>query len=106
MIRVTVRQQDRRHPALAVDSRGFTAESCFGDTTWNPTWYVASGSDAQFWTFEAAIPLAELTPKAPQVRDVWSIGIQRIIPNIGQQSFTQPASIPERGETFGLMVFE
>jgi photosystem II stability/assembly factor-like uncharacterized protein len=91
---------------LAVDSRGFTAESCFGDATWNPTWYVASGSDAQFWTFEVAIPLAELSPKAPQVRDVWSIGIQRIIPNIGQQSFTQPASIPERGETFGLMVFE
>ncbi len=91
---------------LAVDSRGFTAESCFGDATWNPTWYVASGSDDQFWTFEAAIPLAELSPKAPQIRDVWSLGIQRIIPNIGQQSFTQPASIPERGETFGLMVFE
>ena len=51
---------------LAVDSRGFTAESCFGDATWNPTWYVASGSDGQFWTFEAAIPLAELTPKAPK----------------------------------------
>ena len=91
---------------LAVDSRGCTAESCFGDATWNPTWYVASGGDNQFWTFEAAIPLAELIPKAPRVSDVWSIGIQRIIPNIGQQSFTQPASIPERGEAFGLMVFE
>ncbi|MGI8978154.1 MAG: YCF48-related protein [Pirellulaceae bacterium] len=91
---------------LAIDSRGFTADSCFGDATWNPTWYVASGGDAQFWTFEAAIPLAELTPRAPRVSDVWSVGIQRIIPNIGQQSFTQPASIPERGETFGLMVFE
>ncbi|MCE9526720.1 MAG: hypothetical protein K8R36_11780 [Planctomycetales bacterium] len=91
---------------LAVDSRGFTADSCFGDATWNPTWYVASGGDELYWTFEAAIPLAELTPRAPQIRDVWSIGIQRIIPNIGQQSFTQPASIPERGETFGLMVFE
>jgi photosystem II stability/assembly factor-like uncharacterized protein len=91
---------------LAVDSRGCTAESCFGDATWNPTWYVASGSDERFWTLEAAIPLAELTPQAPRVHDVWAIGIQRIIPNIGQQSFTQPASIPERGETFGLLVFE
>lgn len=91
---------------LAVDSRGFTADSCFGDATWNPTWYVASGSDSQYWTFEAAIPLAELGPKAPKIHDAWSVGIQRIIPNIGQQSFTQPASIPERGETFGLMVFE
>ena len=91
---------------LAVDSRGFTSDSCFGDSTWNPTWYVASGGDDQYWTFEAAIPLSELAPKAPQGRDAWSIGIQRIIPNVGQQSFTQPASIPERGETFGLMVFE
>ncbi len=57
-------------------------------------------------TGAAAIPLAELAPVAPKGRDAWSIGIQRIIPNIGQQSFTQPASIPERGETFGLMVFE
>ncbi len=91
---------------LAVDSRGFTADSCFGDSTWNPTWYVASGGDDQYWTFEAAVPLAELAPVAPKGRDAWSIGIQRIIPNIGQQSFTQPASIPERGETFGLLVFE
>ena len=69
-------------------------------------WYVASGGDDQYWTFEAAIPLSELAPKVPQGRDAWSIGIQRIIPNIGQQSLTQPSSIPERGETFGLMVFE
>jgi photosystem II stability/assembly factor-like uncharacterized protein len=91
---------------LAIDSRGCTAESCFGDATWNPAWYVSSGSDAKYWTFEAAIPLAELTPHAPRPRDVWSVGIQRIIPNVGQQTFTQPASIPERGEAFGLLMFE
>jgi photosystem II stability/assembly factor-like uncharacterized protein len=91
---------------LTIDHRGWPAESCFGDATWNPQWFVAAAGDEQFWTVEAAIPLAELTPKKPQVRDVWSIGIQRVIPRVGMQTFTTPAAVEPRPEAMGLMVFE
>jgi hypothetical protein len=91
---------------LTIDHRGWPAESCFGDTTWNPQWFIAAAGDDQYWTAEAAIPLAELTPKKPQLRDVWAIGVQRVIPRVGLQSFTTPAAVDPRPEAFGLMVFE
>jgi photosystem II stability/assembly factor-like uncharacterized protein len=91
---------------LTIDHRGWPAESCFGDKTWNPQWFIATAGDDQYWTAEAAIPLAELCPKKPQVRDVWAIGIERIIPRVGLQVFTTPAAIETRPEGFGLLVFE
>jgi photosystem II stability/assembly factor-like uncharacterized protein len=91
---------------LAVDHCGRPADDCCGDTTWNPEWFVAASGDVQYWTVEAAIPLTQLTAKKPEVRDVWAIGIQRVIPQIGLQSFTTPAAIVPRPEGFGLMVFE
>jgi photosystem II stability/assembly factor-like uncharacterized protein len=91
---------------LTIDHRGCPAESCFGDTTWNPQWFIAAAGDEQYWTAEAAIPLAELCPKKPQVRDVWAIGIERIIPRVGFQSFSTPAQIETMPEGFGLLVFE
>jgi photosystem II stability/assembly factor-like uncharacterized protein len=91
---------------LAVDCRGFTADRLLGDATWNPSWFVASGGDDIYWTAELAVPLAELCPKPPQVRDAWAVGIQRIIPNRGFQSATQPASVDVQPEGFGLLVFE
>src|SRR5262249_30723345 len=92
--------------SLTIDHRGWPAESCFGNASWNPQWFIAAGGDDQYWTIEAAIPLAELGPKKPQVRDVWTLGIQRIIPRVGLQSFTTPAAVEPRPEGFGLMVFE
>jgi photosystem II stability/assembly factor-like uncharacterized protein len=92
--------------SLSFDHRGWPADSCFGDRTWNPEWFLAAGGDAEWWTVEAAIPLAELAPKRPQVRDVWAAGIQRVIPKLGLQSFTTPAAIEPRPEGFGLLVFE
>ena len=91
---------------LTIDHRGWPVESCFGDATWNPQWFIAAAGDDQYWTVEAAIPLAELCPKKPQVRDVWTVGIERVIPGVGFQSFTTPAAIETRPEGFGLMVFE
>ena len=46
---------------LVVDHRGWTAETCWHDPTWNPGWFVATGGDEKSWTAEAAIPLAELS---------------------------------------------
>jgi hypothetical protein len=34
------------------------------------------------------------------------VGIQRVIPCVGLQSFTAPAAIDPRPEAFGLLVFE
>lgn len=92
--------------SLTVDHRGWPAESCFHDKTWNPQWFIATGGDEQFWTIEAAVPLAELTQAKPKVRDVWTLGIQRTIPRLGLQSFSLPAAVDVVPEGMGLLVFE
>ena len=66
--RVTVRLDvDRDYTTafeLTVDHRGWTRDACWGDATWNPTWFVAAAADESAWTVEAAIPLAELVGRA------------------------------------------
>ena len=49
---------------LAIDSRGWTRDACWGDATWNPTWYVAATADDSTWTAEAAIPLVGASRRA------------------------------------------
>jgi TolA-binding protein len=92
--------------SLAVDCRGFTTDRVMGDATWNPTWYVASGGDAQYWTAEIAVPLSQLVSSGPKSGDTWAVGIQRLIPNVGLHSATHPASVDVRPEGFGLLRFE
>jgi photosystem II stability/assembly factor-like uncharacterized protein len=95
---------------LAIDARGWTGESCWRDASWNPQWYVAAARSENprtpaAWTAEAAIPLAELTRQLhPGER--WALGIQRILPNTGFQSWTQPAAVEPHPEGFGVLVFE
>jgi hypothetical protein len=91
---------------LSFDHRGRPAESCFGDSTWNPQWYLASGGDKDFWTVEAAVPLAELAPAKPGAGDLWTANLQRVIPARGIQTYSHPAAIVIRPEGFGLMAFE
>ncbi len=90
---------------LTIDHRGWTGEACVGHTGWDPTWYVAAHETAEDWTVEAAIPLDELTPAAPQPRDVWAVGIQRVLPGVGIQAVTQPASVEPTPEGFALFIF-
>lgn len=91
---------------LAVDCRGWTAESCWDDPTWDPKWFVAAGGDDDTWTVEAAIPWRELTEKRPAVGETWAVGIQRISPLVGLQSWTAPAAATVRPEGFGYLTFE
>jgi hypothetical protein len=91
---------------FTVDQRGWTAESCFGDSSWNPDWYVASREDDETWTVEFAIPLEQIVEKLPQPREVWAIGIQRTSPGVGFQSWTTPASTEIRPEGFGYLIFD
>lgn len=91
---------------LAVDHRGWTSESCLGDTSWNPTWYVAAAGDETHWTVEAAIPLAEITSNKPLKKSWWAVGLQRVVPGAARQSWTPDADVDIRPEGFGLMQWE
>lgn len=91
---------------LSVDYRGFTADECWGDASWNPTWFVAAAQDEHTWCIEAAIPMAELVPSAPSNGDVWAVGIQRVVPGVGLQTFHQPATIPYAPQSCGYLVFQ
>jgi photosystem II stability/assembly factor-like uncharacterized protein/tetratricopeptide (TPR) repeat protein len=91
---------------LTVDSRGWTAESCWHDKSWNPNWFVAHALEEDAWAVEAAIPLAELTNQLPQANTVWAVGLQRIVPGVGIQSWTQPATTEGTPEGFGYLYFE
>lgn len=91
---------------LAIDDRGWTFDRCWADATWNPTWFVASSRAKDRWTAEAAIPLKELVGRAPQPSDSWAIGIQRIVPRAGFQSWNTPAAIAVLPDGFGWLAFQ
>ncbi len=108
--RVTLRlDTDRDYSTafeLTVDNRGWTDDSCWDDSTWNPTWYVAAASDEQSWTIEAAIPLTELVNKPPTSRAVWAVSAQRTIPRLGYQSWAGTPSSSNTPDQYGLLIFQ
>ncbi|MBI2826241.1 MAG: hypothetical protein HYX69_16290 [Planctomycetia bacterium] len=91
---------------LAVDHRGWAAEDCWGDAAWNPRWFVAAIRGENDWTVEAAIPLAELSIERVAPKTVWALGLQRIVPEVGFQSWTRPAAITPIPEGFGYLIFD
>lgn len=99
---------------LAVDARGWTAERCWGDSAWNPQWYVAaaeSNDSADHWIVEAAIPWSELAAKAPKRGQAWACSLHRTTPGAGrnettQQSWLGPANQAETPAHFGVLQFE
>jgi hypothetical protein len=91
---------------LTVDHRGWPSDACWGDETWNPTWFIATTTDETTWTLESAIPLDELTGQFPEKNDVWCVGLQRIVPSVGFQSWNHPASVGAIPAGFGYLVFE
>jgi hypothetical protein len=91
---------------FTVDDRGWTNDRWWGDATWDPTWYVAAAANKEAWTFEAAIPLRQLTGRPPRPRDRWAIGVQRVAPGRGFQSWSSPAAIVVLPEGFGYLIFE
>ena len=91
---------------LTVDHRGWTNDRLWEDRTWNPTWYVAALRNERGWTAEAAIPIKELTGQSPQPRETWAIGLQRVTPGVGFQSWNKPAAVDVLPDGFGFMEFE
>ncbi len=91
---------------LVVDHRGWTAEDCWGDASWNPRWFVAAARGEENWTIEAAIPLSQLTADTIEPNTVWALGLQRIVPGVGFQSWTRPATVAGTPEGCGYFIFE
>jgi len=91
---------------LTIDHRGYVAEDCWGDATWNPHWYVAAATEDGLWNAEAAIPLEQLTGQYPTSGTAWAIGLQRIVPGVGFQSWNQPAAAEAIPEGFGYLLFD
>jgi hypothetical protein len=91
---------------LSIDHRGWPREECWGDSTWNPAWYVATHDDQASWNAEAAMAWTEISGHAPAPGSVWAAGAQRIVPGAGFQSWTQPADVDVMPEGFGYLVFE
>lgn len=90
---------------LQVDQRGCTWEDCWGDKSWNPTWYVAVHSDATSWQIEAAIPLTELTGNPIGTGQTWAGNVVRTLPGRGVQAFSTPADAMPRPDGMGLVHF-
>ena len=57
-----------------------------------PDWFVAAETKDDTWTVEAAIGLDQLTGRYPRAGDVWALGAQRVVPGLGFQSWSAPAS--------------
>jgi len=90
---------------LRVDQRGCVADDCTGDRTWNPKWFVAVDPTPTGWTAEIAIPLSEFVNKTPTSGTTWAMNATRVLPGVGVQSWSGPASATVRPEGMGLMRF-
>ena len=91
---------------LEVDQRGLVREDCWGDTTWNPKWYVAVKSFPEGWTAEIAIPMDELTSDRVTINTTWAANVVRILPGRGVQAWSLPADVHPRPEGLGLLMFQ
>jgi len=91
---------------LAVDHRGWTADRCWYDTSWNPQWFVASGGDDSTWIVEAAIPWEQLTDLPPQSGHAWAVAFERETPSADPQiaRFSTTAVPPVK--SFRILLFE
>ncbi len=90
---------------LRVDHRGCTADDCWGDSSWNPKWFVAVNPTATGWTAEVAIPLAELTGRRPTDKSAWAANLVRVLPGRGVLAWSGPADATPRPEAMGLLEF-
>ncbi len=91
---------------LSFDVRGWTHDSCWGNSHWNPNWYVAAARHDTDWVVEAAIPLSQLVEQAPQAKQVWAVSVRRTMPRVGHQSWPQVEGEEDSPEQYGFLIFE
>ena len=91
--------------AIHVDQRGWTAESCWEDSQWDPRLHVAADAGTSYWRIEVAIPLEELTPPSLAHTTIWAVGVVRTVPTVGVQSWSHPTGTRPGPGSFGLVRF-
>jgi photosystem II stability/assembly factor-like uncharacterized protein len=89
-----------------IDQRGWTRESCWDNWSYDPQWYCAAVRSADVWRVECAIPLDELLPPERLAGTTWTVGLTRILPGIGSQSWTASGAEYPQPPLFGMMRFE
>lgn len=89
-----------------VDQRGWSREACWDAWSYNPSWFIASEQDATTWTIEVAIPLKELLPSELNLTQTWAVGVTRVMPGAGVQSWTNSGGEKPVPPRFGLLRFE
>jgi photosystem II stability/assembly factor-like uncharacterized protein len=88
-----------------IDQRGALAEDCWGDSRWNPRWYVAFKSAPTGYAAEIAIHLHDLTGEAIVPGTAWAMNLLRIVPGKGLMAASSPADAEPRPEGCGLLLF-
>ncbi len=88
-----------------VDQRGCVAEDCWGDTRWNPKWFVAVDPTPTGWTAEIAIPRGELTGASLNHHTTWAMNVSRVVPGVGVRAWSGTPTATPRPECMGLMQF-
>lgn len=91
---------------LAIDSRGYTHDSLWGDPHWKPTWYVAADTGERVWRAETAIPLSQLTDPKHLARSAWAVSLQRIRPGQTPAAWPAEAASSDSPDAFGLLLFD
>jgi hypothetical protein len=111
-LRLDVDRDYASYYELLIDSRGWSADRCWGDSAWNPEWFIAAGelnADGGMWIVEIAIPWSELAPTPPKQGHAWAFSLARTLPpaaNQPSQSWLGPASDRPAPENFGVLQFE
>jgi hypothetical protein len=105
-IRIDIDRDYTTAYALTIDHRGWTHDACWGDASWNPSWFVAAKSDSISWRAEIAIPLAELVPERPATKHVWAVAVERTTPGRPGEAWAGASAEPESPERFGMLIFE
>jgi photosystem II stability/assembly factor-like uncharacterized protein len=89
-----------------IDQRGWTADRCWENRSWNCPRYIAVAGDEHEWRLELAIPFSELTSSSPSAGDTWGVTATRVLPGVGLESFTIPAATEPRPDGSGLLWFQ
>ncbi|GAB6167195.1 hypothetical protein JCM19992_31950 [Thermostilla marina] len=91
---------------LAVDCRGYPHDALWRFTSWNPDWFIAVDRQTDRWRVEAAIPFEAITADFPQSGAAWAMGVRRIIPGWGIESFVETERATITPAMFGIFQFQ
>lgn len=92
---------------LVIDQRGWTRDHLNSLRQWQPSWFVANGSDDSIWTAEIAIPIEELLPERPSSSTAWALSVERFKPNNrSSEKWSQRSANKKSPRAYGILLFD